>query len=234
MAKKDSESPKATKAPASGKAARKATPAKAADGAAKAAKPSKSDGSKKGAAAKKAPAPSRSKSSGAKPEAAKAPAKAAAKAGTKQAGAKSGGKDGAKKASKGSSSKKNGSGPFDKAFLEKQRAALLEERERYLQSAKRLQEEAETLAAEREPGDVQFDEESGEGDTTAVERERDLALSAQARQAVAEIDAALARIEDGTYGICVVSGLPIPKERLEAIPWARERVEYKAGGLGRR
>ena len=52
-----------------------------------------------------------------------------------------------------------------------------------------------------EPGDVQFDDESGEGDTLVVERERDLALSAQARQTIADIDAALARIEDGTYGL---------------------------------
>ena len=45
---------------------------------------------------------------------------------------------------------------------------------------------------------------------------------------------ALARIKKGTYGVCVASGQPIPKERLKAIPWASERVEFKAGGLGRR
>ncbi len=153
------------------------------------------------------------------------------------------GKAGAKTAAKGTAGKGKGASPtvatpagagLDAAFLEQQRLALLEERERYLRSAVRLQAEAEALVEGREPGDVQFDEESGEGDTIAVERERDLALSAQARQAVIEIDAALARIDDGTYGVCQVSGLPIPPERLEAIPWARERVEYKAGGIGRR
>jgi len=81
---------------------------------------------------------------------------------------------------------------------------------------------------------VQFDEESGEGDTLAVERERDLALSAQARQQIAEIDDALVKIQQGGYGVCEVSGKPIPKERLKAIPWARVRVEYKTGGLGHR
>ena len=90
------------------------------------------------------------------------------------------------------------------------------------------------LAQMREPGDVQFDEESGEGDTLAVERERDLALAAQFRTQVEEIDHALTKIESGTYGLCEVSGQPIPKERLKAIPWARERVEYKVGGFGRR
>ena len=58
---------------------------------------------------------------------------------------------------------------------------------------------------------MQFDEESGEGDTLAVERERDLALSAQARPTVDEIDHALTKIDVGTYGICEVSGQPDPE-----------------------
>jgi RNA polymerase-binding transcription factor DksA len=124
--------------------------------------------------------------------------------------------------------------PFDQKFLEAQREALLVERARLLHDAEALTAEANELAQMREPGDVQFDEESGEGDTLAVERERDLALSAQFRSQIEEIDRALAKIDDGTYGICEVSGLAIPKERLRAIPWARERVEYKAGGFGRR
>ena len=123
---------------------------------------------------------------------------------------------------------------FDRKFLEEQRALLHEERAKYLRSAQILKADADALVAEREPGDVQFDEESGEGDTLAVERDFDLARSAQARQQVEEIDEALARVDAGTYGICKSSGLPIPKERLRAIPWATERVEYKVGGLGRR
>jgi RNA polymerase-binding transcription factor DksA len=121
--------------------------------------------------------------------------------------------------------------PLPKAFIEEQKAVLLAERARYLKSADALKAEADALVNEREPGDVQFDEESGEGDSLAVERERDLALSAQARAAVELIDAALRRVEAGTYGICVHSGQPIPKERLEAIPWAAERVEFKTGSF---
>ncbi len=115
----------------------------------------------------------------------------------------------------------------DKKWLDGQRKALEAERVRYVSSADRLAAEAAALMADREPGDVQFDEESGEGDTIAVERDRDLALSAAARQAVIEIDAALARLDDNTYGICTVSGEPIPKARLEAIPEASVRVEHK-------
>jgi RNA polymerase-binding transcription factor DksA len=123
---------------------------------------------------------------------------------------------------------------FDAKFLEAQRLLLLEERATYQRQAETLQAEADSLAELREPGDVQFDEESGEGDTLAVERERDLALSARARQEIEEIDRALVKITEGTYGICEVSGEPIPRARLQAIPQARERVEYKVGGFGRR
>jgi RNA polymerase-binding transcription factor DksA len=122
---------------------------------------------------------------------------------------------------------------FDVRFLKAQRALLLEERERLVGQADRLEHDAQELIDEAEMGDVQFDDEGGEGDTMVVERERDLALSAQAREAVAEIDAALERITSGRYGFSLISARPIPRERLEAIPWATELVEEKVGGIGR-
>ncbi len=164
---------------------------------------------------------------------AKAPAKAVAKKAPAKAPAKTVAKAAAKKAPAARKPAKAAS-PFDAKFLEAQKALLLEERQRLVHDADALTAEANALAEGREPGDVQFDEESGEGDTLAVERERDLALSAQFRVQVEEIDRALEKFADGTYGICEVSGTPIPKERLKAIPWARERVEYKVGGFGRR
>jgi RNA polymerase-binding transcription factor DksA len=123
---------------------------------------------------------------------------------------------------------------FDAKFLTMMRARLLEERVELTGQATRLEDEANALIAEAEMGDVQFDDEGGEGDTMVVERERDLALSAQARQTVADIDAALARLQQGTYGYSIISGKPIPRERLDAIPWADVLVQEKAGGLGRR
>ena len=123
---------------------------------------------------------------------------------------------------------------FDAKFLEEQRQSLFEERLNLIGSAERLEGEAAALMEDLDPGDVQFDDESGEGDSLVVERERDLALSGQARQMIADIDAALKRLENGTYGLSTVSGRPIPKERLRAIPWATELVEEKVGGLGRR
>ncbi|MEM9202783.1 MAG: DNA-binding protein [Actinomycetota bacterium] len=197
-----------------------ATAKKAAKKSAK--KTAKAAPAKKAAAKKAAPAKKAAKKA--------APAKKAAakKAAAKKAAAKKAAP--AKKAAKKAAVK----APFGKKFVDEMKARLIEERAKYLHSEETYRAEADALIEGREPGDVQFDEESGEGDTLAVERERDIALSNQARAAVEQIDAALERIAAGTYGICVVSGLAIPQERLRAIPWAAERVEYKVGGLGRR
>ena len=123
---------------------------------------------------------------------------------------------------------------FDVRFLTAQRALLIEEKAALLGQAVRLEDEANSLIEEQEMGDVQFDDEGGEGDTMVVERERDLTLSAQARQTIADIDTALGRLAIGSYGYSTESGRPIPRERLQAIPWATMLVEEKVGGIGRR
>ena len=56
--------------------------------------------------------------------------------------------------------------------------------------------------------------------TETYDREIDDGLEENAEQLLCEIDAALARIEEGTYGTCAVCGKPIAAERLEALPWA--------------
>jgi RNA polymerase-binding transcription factor DksA len=121
---------------------------------------------------------------------------------------------------------------FTLEWLTEQRAALLSERQSLTGQAQRLDDEANALLADGETGDVKFDDEGAEGDGMAVERDRDLMLSAQARSTVAEIDAALDRMAAGTYGYSVQSGRPIPHDRLEAIPWATLLVEEKRGGIG--
>ncbi|MFM7126702.1 MAG: TraR/DksA family transcriptional regulator [Actinomycetota bacterium] len=123
---------------------------------------------------------------------------------------------------------------FDLTFLRAQRVLLQQQRAHLLGQAERLDIERERLIEEAGMGDDQFDEDGGEGDTMAVERERDRVLSDQARQTVEEIEAALARITSGDYGYSVVSTKPIPRERLEVIPWATELVEERVGWIGRR
>lgn len=119
-------------------------------------------------------------------------------------------------------------------FLDAQRKLLEEERRSYTDSAEALKAQADSLALEHEPGDVQFDEEGGEGGTANVDREIDLYLSAQARATVVEIDRALQKIEDGTYGVCEQCGQDIPEPRLQALPYAALCVTCKSGGLSSR
>lgn len=120
------------------------------------------------------------------------------------------------------------------AFLDNQKRLLLEERGSYIRSAEALKAQADSLALEHEPGDVQFDEEGGEGGTANVDREMDLHLSAQARATVAEIDRALEKISEGIYGLCELCHQPIPEPRLEALPYAALCVSCKSGGLSSR
>ncbi|HUC15812.1 MAG TPA: TraR/DksA family transcriptional regulator [Acidimicrobiales bacterium] len=119
-------------------------------------------------------------------------------------------------------------------FLNHQRVLLMAERNNYTRQAEELRAQAEALALEHEPGDVQFDEEGGEGGTANVDRELDLHLSAQAQAAIEEIDAALVKIAEDTYGFCESCGNPVPKARLEALPHARLCVSCKSGGLSAR
>jgi RNA polymerase-binding transcription factor DksA len=62
----------------------------------------------------------------------------------------------------------------------------------------------------------------GQDITTA---DTELALSANDRQLLAQVEHALQRMGDGTYGLSEVSGKPIPVERLEALPWATTNVD---------
>lgn len=119
-------------------------------------------------------------------------------------------------------------------FLSQQQAHLLREREEYSAQAAALKAEAEQMAAEMEPGDTQFDEESGEGGTANIDREHNLRLVSQATQAIEEIDRALHKMEKGTYGLCEHCAQPIAEARLEALPFASLCVQCKSGGLTRR
>lgn len=119
-------------------------------------------------------------------------------------------------------------------WLAKQQQLLYAARAERIEEAEALKAEADQMALDAEPGDTQFDDESGEGSTAAVDRERDLALSAQARAEVVEIDVALDKIDEGSYGTCDRCGKPIPKARLEVIPWAALCVNCKSGGLSAR
>lgn len=73
------------------------------------------------------------------------------------------------------------------------------------------------------------DEHDPEGATIAFERAQLEALAGDARVALAEVDAALARLDDGTYGVCAVGGEPIPAQRLAVRPTATTCVQHAGG-----
>lgn len=63
--------------------------------------------------------------------------------------------------------------------------------------------------------------------TELYEREKDIALNEHLEQEMKEVDAALERLENGTYGICVACGQPIAFERLQAVPTAKYCVRHQ-------
>ena len=66
----------------------------------------------------------------------------------------------------------------------------------------------------------------GDVGSDAFETENSLSLVESERKLLAEIDEALARIQDQSYGICLGTGKPIGIPRLRAIPWTKFSVEY--------
>ena len=108
-------------------------------------------------------------------------------------------------------------------------------------AAERLETTERLAALRRGHGDVVAasegsnadDEHDPEGSTIAYERSQLGALIDQAERHLAEVDAASARVEDGSYGRCTVCGEPIPDARLEARPTARTCIA-DAGTRGSR
>jgi RNA polymerase-binding protein DksA len=101
------------------------------------------------------------------------------------------------------------------------RIALLEERGRVESALKYLN--SETDGAERDEASTELstaDNHIGDRASETFDRELDYTLEENAEVVIADIDRALARIEDGSYGTCERCGKEIPEERLEARPWA--------------
>jgi DnaK suppressor protein len=102
------------------------------------------------------------------------------------------------------------------------RIELLKERERVQAAIANLRDSHPgSLDDEVEEVTGTFDNDHlGETATATLDREIDYTLGENSGQVLAEINQALARIEDGTYGTCAACGKEIPAERLEAYPWA--------------
>ena len=102
------------------------------------------------------------------------------------------------------------------------RDALLAERARVKHALDALHQENSTSLEDEigELGSSSIDDHPGDLATETHDRELDQGLEENAGEVLAEIDAALKRIEQGTYGKCQVCGREIDPARLEARPWA--------------
>jgi RNA polymerase-binding protein DksA len=173
-------------------AAKKAAPAKKAPAAKKAA-PTQKTPAKKAAPAQKA-APTQ-----------KAPAKKAANSAT------------AKKAPASALVVKEGEGSWTKAELKEVLDELNTQRDHSHEIVEK--QESELSGLMRDAGDGAGHDQADMG-ATSFERDHELTVLSNERDKLAQIDRALARIDDGTYGVCESCGNPIGKMRLMAFPRA--------------
>jgi DnaK suppressor protein len=106
------------------------------------------------------------------------------------------------------------------------REELLEERRRVVGAISYLHAEnpGSMRDESQEPG---MDNHLGDSASVTLDREIDYTLEENAEHVLAEIDAALARMEDGTYGTCRTCGRPISDERLAAMPYASQCIDCK-------
>ena len=105
---------------------------------------------------------------------------------------------------------------------------LLAERKRVVDAIRYLHEE-NPGTLEDEVEEIQSGPDNHLADTASVtlDREIDYTLEENSEQVLAAIDAALERIQQGTFGICRTCGQPIAPERLEAMPWATQCIDCK-------
>jgi RNA polymerase-binding protein DksA len=113
------------------------------------------------------------------------------------------------------------------------RDALIEERQRVEHALTTLREEHPgSLDDEVEEVAATADSHLADTASATLGREIDYTLGDNAEQVISEIDAALGRIEDGTYGTCASCGREIPRERLEANPRASLCIDCKRKAEG--
>jgi DnaK suppressor protein len=110
------------------------------------------------------------------------------------------------------------------------RQALESERDELLGQVSDLEAEAD-VSRWRDGG---FDDDPADSGSANLERDRAQSLSGHARRMLVQVEAALGRLDEGTYGVCENCGSPIERDRLEALPYATLCMECKRGEERRR
>jgi len=108
--------------------------------------------------------------------------------------------------------------------MDAQRATELLARER-----RRIEQELASLRSPRGDGELSdVDQHTADSGTELFEVERDRSMIERLQNELGAIERAERRLEEGTYGLSVESGEPIPDGRLEAVPWADRTAQEQA------
>ncbi len=103
---------------------------------------------------------------------------------------------------------------------------LVDMRAHLTEGIERHSEESLKRSAKDDAGDLSaYGQNMADGGINTFDRDFVLSLVSSEQEALSEIDAAIKRIHDGTYGICEITGKPISKDRLLAVPFARNSAE---------
>lgn len=124
--------------------------------------------------------------------------------------------------------------PFDEQTLQHFRELLLEKRQEAREQADKIQS---SISDSNESDDADYSSlthHQGDVGTEMEDQEMNYQLLERTKKFIGEIDDALERIDNGTYGICQSTGKPISKGRLEAVPHTRHSIEAKKQGLDKK
>ncbi|RMF64222.1 MAG: molecular chaperone DnaK [Bacteroidetes bacterium] len=116
--------------------------------------------------------------------------------------------------------------PFSDEELEYFRQLILKKRQAAIEDIERMKAQLAD-AREQSENDTAYSFHMADAGTDAMEREKLYLMIGRQQKYVGYLDRALERIDNKTYGICKVTGKPIPKGRLEAVPHTEISIEAK-------
>lgn len=116
--------------------------------------------------------------------------------------------------------------PYSDDVLEHFKVLILEKREAAHEDVARMRSQL-VDSREQAENDTAYSHHMADAGTDAMEREKLYLMIAREQKYIGYLDRALERIQNKTYGVCKVSGKPISKERLEAVPHTEISIEAK-------
>lgn len=108
---------------------------------------------------------------------------------------------------------------MEKEKLDTYKNKLLKEKEALLKEIKDVEDNGLSHGQDDSSGELSYVDSDADRGTDTFERERDLSLDMNVRDILSQVNNALNRVDNGTYGTCIVCGRDIEEGRLEALPY---------------